>query len=66
MVEVCLQHPLHNVALSSDELTLSVCGLSAEGALSITFYDVRTLMKPVMIHCINFFWSILIFNRFSI
>uniref|UniRef100_A0A8C4YZX2 Nucleoporin Nup159/Nup146 N-terminal domain-containing protein n=1 Tax=Gadus morhua TaxID=8049 RepID=A0A8C4YZX2_GADMO len=45
LVEVCLEHPLHNVALSSDELTLSVCGLSAEAALSITFYDVRTLMK---------------------
>uniref|UniRef100_A0A8C5FTL0 Nucleoporin Nup159/Nup146 N-terminal domain-containing protein n=1 Tax=Gadus morhua TaxID=8049 RepID=A0A8C5FTL0_GADMO len=44
-IDVCLEHPLHNVALSSDELTLSVCGLSAEAALSITFYDVRTLMK---------------------
>jgi hypothetical protein len=54
-VEVCLEHPLHNVALSSDELTLSVCGLSAEAALSITFYDVRTLMKQVMGH-VSFFY----------
>lgn len=38
---------LHHLALSCDELTLSVCGMSEETGLSMTFYDVRTLMNKV-------------------
>lgn len=38
---------LHHLALSCDELTLSVCGISDEEVLSLTFYDVRTFMNKV-------------------
>lgn len=38
---------LHHLALSCDELTLSVCGLSEEAGLSLMFYDVRTFMNKV-------------------
>ncbi|KAK3508969.1 hypothetical protein QTP70_015394 [Hemibagrus guttatus] len=37
--------PMHHLALSSDELTLSVCGASQETALTLDFYDVRTFFN---------------------
>uniref|UniRef100_A0A3B3YQ00 Nuclear pore complex protein Nup214 n=1 Tax=Poecilia mexicana TaxID=48701 RepID=A0A3B3YQ00_9TELE len=36
---------LHHLALSCDELTLSVCGTCEETGLSIAFYDVRTFIN---------------------
>lgn len=44
---VTVEHALHHLALSCDELTLSVCGVSEEAGLSLTFYDVRTFMNKV-------------------
>lgn len=46
VAEVLVDLSIHHIALSCDELTLSVCGISAEAALCMTFYDVRTLMNP--------------------
>lgn len=40
---------LHHLALSCDELTLSVCGTSDEAGLLLMFYDVRTFMNKVVI-----------------
>lgn len=38
--------PMHHLALSADELTLSVCGAAAEdAALTLDFYDVRTFFN---------------------
>ncbi|XP_058238936.1 nuclear pore complex protein Nup214 isoform X3 [Hemibagrus wyckioides] len=37
--------PMHHLALSSDELTLSVCGASEETGLTLDFYDVRTFFN---------------------
>uniref|UniRef100_W5KZA4 Nucleoporin 214 n=1 Tax=Astyanax mexicanus TaxID=7994 RepID=W5KZA4_ASTMX len=37
--------PMHHLALSSDELTLSVCGVSDDSALTMDFYDVRTFFN---------------------
>ncbi|XP_049909247.1 nuclear pore complex protein Nup214-like isoform X4 [Epinephelus moara] len=45
LAEVTVELALHHLALSCDELTLSVCGMSEEASLSITFYDVRTFMN---------------------
>ncbi|XP_049593941.1 nuclear pore complex protein Nup214 [Syngnathus scovelli] len=45
LVEVRLDSTLHNLALSSDELTLSVCAVSEEAALFASFYDVRTFVN---------------------
>ncbi|XDV19642.1 hypothetical protein PO909_025080, partial [Leuciscus waleckii] len=36
---------MHHMALSSDELTLCVCGASESSDLTLDFYDVRTLLK---------------------
>lgn len=47
--EVTVDVNLHNLALSCDELTLSVCGMSEDAGLSLTFYDVRTFMNRVII-----------------
>ncbi|MBN3303596.1 NU214 protein, partial [Amia calva] len=37
--------PMHHLALSCDELTLSVCTVSSESGLKISFYDVRSLLN---------------------
>uniref|UniRef100_A0A669CS89 Nuclear pore complex protein Nup214 n=1 Tax=Oreochromis niloticus TaxID=8128 RepID=A0A669CS89_ORENI len=47
LAEVTVELVLHHLALSCDELTLSVCGMSEEAGLSLTFYDVRTFMNKV-------------------
>ncbi|XP_066515062.1 nuclear pore complex protein Nup214 isoform X2 [Hoplias malabaricus] len=44
---VFLDLPMHHLALSSDELTLSVCGTSEETGLTLNFYDVRTFLSKV-------------------
>uniref|UniRef100_A0A8C9VD77 Nuclear pore complex protein Nup214 n=1 Tax=Scleropages formosus TaxID=113540 RepID=A0A8C9VD77_SCLFO len=46
-LEVTVECPLHHLALSSDELTLSVCGVSEEGGLLLTFFDVRTFLNKL-------------------
>ncbi|XP_077140813.1 nuclear pore complex protein Nup214 isoform X2 [Ranitomeya variabilis] len=43
-IEVPTQHPVHHVALSSDNLTLSVCTGSSDRGSYVFFYDVRTLV----------------------
>ncbi|XP_044125115.1 nuclear pore complex protein Nup214 isoform X1 [Bufo gargarizans] len=43
-IEVPTRHRVHHVALSSDNLTLSVCTSSADCGSSIAFYDIRTLV----------------------
>ncbi|XP_070844323.1 nuclear pore complex protein Nup214 isoform X1 [Chaetodon trifascialis] len=45
LAEVTVELALHHLALSCDELTLSVCGMSEEAGLSLTFYDVRTFVN---------------------
>ncbi|KAM9338361.1 nuclear pore complex protein Nup214 [Symphorus nematophorus] len=45
LAEVTVELSLHHLALSCDELTLSVCGMSEEAGLFLTFYDVRTFMN---------------------
>lgn len=44
---VTLDLPMHHLALSSDELTLSVCGTNEETPLTLDFYDVRTFFNKV-------------------
>uniref|UniRef100_A0A8C7XPB9 Nuclear pore complex protein Nup214 n=1 Tax=Oryzias sinensis TaxID=183150 RepID=A0A8C7XPB9_9TELE len=46
LATVTVELALHHLALSCDELTLSVCGV-AEGNLFLTFYDVRTFINGV-------------------
>ncbi|XP_039517815.1 nuclear pore complex protein Nup214 isoform X1 [Pimephales promelas] len=36
---------MHHIALSSDELTLCVCGASGASDLTLDFYDVRSFLK---------------------
>ncbi|XP_040298019.1 nuclear pore complex protein Nup214 isoform X2 [Bufo bufo] len=43
-IEVPTRHRVHHVALSSDNLTLSVCTSSADCGSSVAFYDIRTLV----------------------
>ncbi|XP_022623773.1 nuclear pore complex protein Nup214 isoform X2 [Seriola dumerili] len=45
LAEVTVELTVHNLALSCDELTLSVCGMSEGAGLSLTFYDVRTFVN---------------------
>ncbi|XP_062290745.1 nuclear pore complex protein Nup214 isoform X2 [Scomber scombrus] len=45
LAEVNVELALHHLALSCDELTLSVCGTSDVAGLSLSFYDVRTFMN---------------------
>ncbi|XP_029371996.1 nuclear pore complex protein Nup214 isoform X3 [Echeneis naucrates] len=45
LAEVTVELTVHHLALSCDELTLSVCGMSEGAGLSLTFYDVRTFMN---------------------
>lgn len=47
LAEVTGDLSLHHLALSCDELTLSVCGTSEEAGVSIMFYDVRTFINKV-------------------
>ncbi|XP_041914802.1 LOW QUALITY PROTEIN: nuclear pore complex protein Nup214 [Alosa sapidissima] len=44
-LEVPVELPLHHLALSSDELTVSACGMSEEAGLSMAFYDVRSFLN---------------------
>ncbi|XP_012724417.2 nuclear pore complex protein Nup214 isoform X2 [Fundulus heteroclitus] len=50
LAEVTGELSLHHLALSCDELTLSVCGTSGETGLCITFYDVRTFVNKARLH----------------
>uniref|UniRef100_A0A8C7ITT9 Nuclear pore complex protein Nup214 n=1 Tax=Oncorhynchus kisutch TaxID=8019 RepID=A0A8C7ITT9_ONCKI len=45
LADVAVELPVHNLGLSSDELTLSVSGMSEESGLSLDFYDVRTFIN---------------------
>ncbi|XP_034402355.1 nuclear pore complex protein Nup214 isoform X3 [Cyclopterus lumpus] len=45
LAEVTVDLALHHLALSSDELTLSVCGMSEGAGLFLTFYDVRIFVN---------------------
>ncbi|TNN83218.1 Nuclear pore complex protein Nup214 [Liparis tanakae] len=45
LAEVTGELNLHHLALSSDELTLSVCGMHEAGGLFLTFYDVRIFVN---------------------
>lgn len=47
LAEVTGELQLHHLALSSDELTLSVCGMHEGGGLFLTFYDVRVFVNKV-------------------
>ncbi|MGH0165365.1 UNVERIFIED_CONTAM: hypothetical protein FKN15_053666 [Acipenser sinensis] len=44
-LSIPMKYPLHHIALSSDELTLSVCTMSRECGVIIIFYDVRTFLN---------------------
>ncbi|KAM9324315.1 nuclear pore complex protein Nup214 [Gastrophryne carolinensis] len=46
-IEVLTKYPVHHVALSSENLTLSVCTASSESGCQISFYDTRTLLNKV-------------------
>lgn len=48
LADVAVELPVHNLGLSSDELTLSVSGMSEESGLSLDFYDVRTFINKVI------------------
>nr|XP_043868285.1 nuclear pore complex protein Nup214-like isoform X2 [Solea senegalensis] len=54
LAEVTVELALHNLALSCDDLTLSVCGMSEGAGLSLTFYDVRTFMNKERLHKLPF------------
>lgn len=50
LAEVTLEMTLHHLALSCDELTLSVCGSSEDASLFLTFYDVRSFLNKVIVY----------------
>uniref|UniRef100_A0A3Q3VVS4 Nuclear pore complex protein Nup214 n=1 Tax=Mola mola TaxID=94237 RepID=A0A3Q3VVS4_MOLML len=54
LAEVTGELALHHLALSCDELTLSVCGVSEEAGLSLAFYDVRTFMNKTRLQKLPF------------
>uniref|UniRef100_A0A674NQ51 Nuclear pore complex protein Nup214 n=1 Tax=Takifugu rubripes TaxID=31033 RepID=A0A674NQ51_TAKRU len=54
LAEVTGELVLHHLDLSCDELTLSVCGTSAEGGLSLRFYDVRTFINKARVQKLPF------------
>lgn len=47
-VIVTVDVEMHHIALSSDELTLSVCGTGDTAELTLDFYDVRTFLNKVI------------------
>lgn len=47
-VTVTVGVAMHHMALSSDELTLSVCGMGDTSELTLDFYDVRTFLNKVI------------------
>lgn len=47
-VTVTVGVAMHHIALSSDELTLSVCGTGDTAELTMDFYDVRTFLNKVI------------------
>ncbi len=49
-VSVTVGVAMHHMALSSDELTLSVCGTGDTSELTLDFYDVRTFLNKVIQH----------------
>ncbi|XP_073486415.1 nuclear pore complex protein Nup214 isoform X2 [Aquarana catesbeiana] len=44
-IDVPTKYPVHHVAMSSDNLTLSVCMSSSDSGCIISFYDTRTLLN---------------------
>ncbi|XP_077347611.1 nuclear pore complex protein Nup214 isoform X2 [Lithobates pipiens] len=44
-IDVQTKYPVHHVALSFDNLTLSVCMSSSDSGCIISFYDTRTLLN---------------------
>lgn len=54
LAEVTGDLSLHHLALSCDELTLSVCCTSEEAGMSIMFYDVRTFINKTRLQKLPF------------
>nr|XP_046223945.1 LOW QUALITY PROTEIN: nuclear pore complex protein Nup214-like [Oncorhynchus gorbuscha] len=54
LADVHVELPVHNLGLSSDELTLSVSGMSEASGLSLAFYDVRTFINKARPHKLPF------------
>ncbi|XP_070299706.1 nuclear pore complex protein Nup214 isoform X2 [Salvelinus sp. IW2-2015] len=54
LADVPVELPVHNLGLSSDELTLSVSGTSDESGLSLDFYDVRTFINKARLQKLPF------------
>ncbi|CDQ76720.1 unnamed protein product [Oncorhynchus mykiss] len=54
LADVHVELPVHNLGLSSDELTLSVSGMSEASGLSLAFYDVRTFINKARLQKLPF------------
>lgn len=66
LAEVTVDLCLHHLALSCDELTLSVCGAYDNGALTLLFYDVRNFVNQVtMLEQILLYQSYVIGDMYS-